>query len=474
MTDELDSLFNECHPAFPNHESWVKCRELMYGELTCLGRHTVTGMLAASGNQFVDWSGAYRLFSKQRVDVSQIMNVVQSNVLQETDCFPYIVAHMDDTVIKKTGKHIPGTAWRRDPLGPHFQTNFIWGQRFIQMSLALPRDGQIGQSRAIPVDFHHCPTVVRPRKTAEKEQWQAYKEEKKTAKLSRQGSDRIALLRKTLDDQGYKDKELVVGVDGSYTNKEVLKKLPQRVTLVGRIRKDTKLYALPQVKPGSGRKCVYGKQLPTPEEIRQSEQYPWQQVESWAAGKTHKFDLKIIRNVRWRSAGTQNLTLIVIRPLGYRLTKGSRILYREPAYLICTETGLDIKDILQAYLWRWEIEVDFREEKTLLGCGQAQVRNPSSAERLPSFVAAMYGLLHLASHRATTKPNNLMLPRPKWYPKKDANRITTGDLLNNLRAQLWAKANKLNFYDFVNKQIKERSLRNKETCNSSAAFYMRN
>ena len=83
------------------------------------------------------------------------------------------------------------------------------------MSLALPREGQIGQSGAIPVDFHHWPTVVRPRKTAEKEQWQAYKEEKKIAKLSRQGSDRIALLRKMLDAQGHKDKELVIGVDGS-------------------------------------------------------------------------------------------------------------------------------------------------------------------------------------------------------------------------------------------------------------------
>lgn len=128
------------------------------------------------------------------------------------------------------------------------------------MSLALPREGKIGQSRAIPVDFSPLPTVVRPRKTTKKEQWQAYKEEKKIAKLSRQGSDRIALLRKTLDDQGHKNKELVVGVDGSYTNKEVLKNLPQRVTL------------------------------------------------------------------------------IVIRPLGYRLSKGSRMLYWEPAYLICTET----------------------------------------------------------------------------------------------------------------------------------------
>ena len=474
LTDELDALFNECYPAFSNHGSWARCRDLMYGGLTCLGRHTVTGMLAASGKQFVDWSSAYRLFSKQRVDVTKILNIVQSNVLQETGYLPYVVAHMDDTVIKKTGKKIPGTAWRRDALGPPFHTNFIWGQRFIQVSLALPRDGQFGQSRAIPVDFHHCPTVVKPPKDAGEEQWQAFKEEKKTARLSRQGADRIVLLRENLDDQGYKGKELVIGVDGSYTNKEVLKNLPERTTLVGRIRKDTKLYALPVAQPGHGRRRVYGEQLPTPEEIRQSEQYPWQQVKAWAAGKTHNFDLKIIRDVRWRSAGSQNLTLIVIRPLGYRLSKGSRVLYRKPAYLICTQTDLNIKDILQAYLWRWEIEVDFREEKTLLGCGQAQVRNPNSAESLPAFVAAMYGLLHLASHRAALKPNTLMLPRPKWYPKDIEKRLTTGDLLNNLRAQLWAKATKMNFSDFVNKHIHQRSLRNYQNCNSYAAFYMRN
>jgi hypothetical protein len=159
--------------------------------------------------------------------------------------------------------------------------------------------------------------------------------------------------------------------------------------------------------------------------------------------------------------------LIIIRPLGYRLSKGSRMLYREPAYLICTETGLGIEDILQAYICVGKLK-SFREEKTLLGCGQAQVRNPNSAESLPAFVAAMYGLLHLASHRATSKPNTFMLQNG---PKKDEKRITTGDLLNNLRAQLWAKATELNFSDFVNKQFYIRSLRNTKTCK---ALYMRN
>ena len=48
-----------------------------------------------------------------------------------------------------------------------------------------------------------------------------------------------------LDKQGVNEKQLIVSVDGSYTNEEVLKNLPERVTLIGRIRKDTKLYAAP-------------------------------------------------------------------------------------------------------------------------------------------------------------------------------------------------------------------------------------
>ena len=122
---------------------------------------------------------------------------------------------MDDTIIKKTGKHIPGTSWRRDPLGPAFHTNFIWGQRFIQVSMALPKNGEIGQSRAIPVDFHHCPTVAKPKRKATDEEINQYKEQKKIFILSKQGSERIKLFRKNLDDNGAWDKQLIIGVDGS-------------------------------------------------------------------------------------------------------------------------------------------------------------------------------------------------------------------------------------------------------------------
>ena len=475
MIEEFDLLINGCSGAFTQSKLWEKARALSYGLLTCMGRHTITGALTASGKQFQDWTSAYRLFSKDRIDITRFFDVASSAVLQELASHRFIVAHMDDTIIKKTGRHIPGTSWRRDPLGPAFHTNFIWGQRFLQISLALPEQEKCAQSRAIPVVFHHCPTVKKPGKKATGKQWENYKEQAKIHKLSRQGSEQIKAFREKLNRQGASDKQLLIGVDGGYTNSEVLKNLPEGVTLIGRIRKDTKLYALPENQVGVGRKRVYGERLPTPERIRQSEEYPWVKVKAWAAGKSHQFSVKIVRHVRWRSAGEKhNLQLVVIRPLGYRLTKKSKILYRKPAYLICTDPELNIETLLQAYLWRWEIEVNFREEKSLFGCGEAQIRHPRSVEKVPAFIVAIYAFLLIANYKVMKSGNPLSLPRPKWYQNKTNSRITSGDMINNLRAQLWAKAVNINFSGFVNLERKSQTRKNVANPFTSAIFYMRN
>lgn len=472
---EFDLLFNCCQGAFNHPKLWEKARELAYGALTCMGRHTITGMLSASGQQFIDWSSVYRMFSQQRVDISKLYDVARSSVLQQLMPDQPIVAHMDDTLLKKTGRHVPGTAWRRDPLGPPFHTNFIWGQRFLQISMALSDHNQCAPSRAIPVDFHHCPTVKKPAKSADGQQWKQYREQQQIARLSRQGSLRIKELRDKLDEQGAYEKQLIMSVDGSYTNTEVLKNLPDRVTLIGRIRKDTKLYELPVKQTLLGRKRVYGERLPTPEQIRQSEQYPWIEVNAWAAGKEHQFNVKVVKDIRWRPAGEKHtLQLVVIRPLSYRLTKKSRLMYRRPAYLICTDPDLNIEKLVQFYLWRWEIEVNFKEEKSLLGCGHAQVRNPESAVSVPAFITALYALLHIASYTSVKTSNHQILPRPKWYKKQKDKRYTSGDLINNLRAQLWAKAIGIDFSSFVNLEIKTQRLKNKVNPSTSAMFYMRN
>jgi hypothetical protein len=103
------------------------------------------------------------------------------------------------------------------------------------------------QASALPIGFYHCPSIKKPNRLATEEKISEYKEQQPVAKLSHQGVLRIQELRKKLTEEGHQSKNLFVGVDGSYTNRTVLKQLPSNTTLIGRIRKDCKLYKIPEV-----------------------------------------------------------------------------------------------------------------------------------------------------------------------------------------------------------------------------------
>lgn len=451
----------------------LRAKDLAFGVINCVSRHTVTGLLTSCGKLFEDWSADYRLFQEDRMQVTGLFDVIRKETVSQLPDNQPIYAHMDDTLLRKRGKKVSGTAWRRDPLGPPFHTNFIWGQRFIQLSISLPENQGPSSARSIPVEFYHAPTARKPKKSDDPIKWNNYKEKQKQAKLSKQGVERIKVLREKLDKDGRQDRQLVVSVDGSYSNETVLRALPPRTTLIGRIRKDTVLNEIPDNSLGVGRNRVYGSQISTPEEIRQSKEYPWLNVVAHAAGKQHHFDVKVVRDIRWRKAGNQNLQLVVIRPLSYRLTKNSKLLYRKPAYLICTDPNMEIEELLQAYLWRWGIEVNFREEKTTLGCGQAQVTTPMPVEKVPAFIAAIYAMLLLAAHRAWKTNGNDHLPRAKWYPNTKSCKQTTGDIINQVRSQIYAQSTQINFTHFVNLHNLMQSRKIRPECTQAATFYCR-
>lgn len=121
-------------------------------------------MLCAAAEQFADWSAAYRLFTKERIDRQALFAPARDAVIERPRRDEPLVVMMDDTLIRKRGRKVHGTGWKRDPLGPHFCDNFAWGQRYLQRSAALPDDDCPGRARAIPVDFIHAPSPDKPRK----------------------------------------------------------------------------------------------------------------------------------------------------------------------------------------------------------------------------------------------------------------------------------------------------------------------
>lgn len=270
-------------------------------------------------------------------------------------------------------------------------------------------------------------------------------------KVSAVGVDRIKALRASMNaDPENVSRPLILAVDGSFTNKTVFRDLPLNTTVVGRIRKDSRLFLPPPPsdRPRRGRRRWYGDPLPTPEQIRQDPTIPWIAVPAWGAGQIHRFEVKTLSPVRWAGSGEKNVRLVVIRPLAYRPRRRARLLYRDPVYLLCTDPDLPLGQLLQSFLWRWEIEVNFRDEKTVLGVGEAQVRTKSAVETVPCLIVAAYAFLLLAY--AEVGQGRIGLPVPKWRRMAPEERDSTPRLIGALRSQLWGRALGVNLSHFVN------------------------
>lgn len=431
--------------AFCQRRTARRAERLGLSQLACLGRHTITGLLSTCGRELEDWSADYRLYSHDPWDPHDLFRPVLGGVLAYLGSDDPVVLGIDDTGVKKTGTHIRGVAYRRDPLSPPFHVNFIRAQRFLQCSAMLPTAGLPAGARGIPIRYEHVPPVPRPKRSAPPEAWKAYKAQQRAENLSTRAVEVLRSVRQELDERhDANGRVLVVGVDGGYTNKTVLKGLPPHTTLIGRVRKDAELFYPPQPAEQApvGTKRQYGKPAPRPESLRQDESVPWQEVQAFAAGQIRSFRVKTLESVLWKKAGAnRRLRLVVIAPVGYRLRKGSKLLYRQPAFLICTDPKLPLAKVVQYYVWRWEVEVNHRDEKQLIGVGQAQVRSPKSVDRQPAFAVASYAMLLVAGVRAFgTEATQGTLPPPKWRAKQPKQRITTQDLIRQLRSEVWAYA----------------------------------
>ncbi len=441
----IDALWTVSRDAFRQHRTWKRARRLGLSQLACLGRHTVAGLICAAGRQADDWSADYRLFARDQWEADDLFAPVLRGTLHLLPENAPLVAALDDTRLPKSGRKIPGVGYGRDPMSPPFHVNLVPGQRFVQLSAMVPAGAAPAPARGVPVRFHHRPPVPKPKASAGEQEKKAYRKKCAENNLSTCGRAQIKQLRHEMDQRHQaKNRKLVVSGDGSYTNKTVLRHLPDRTTFIGRIRKDAKLHRppRPEQQPQVGSKRRYGDVAPTPEELRKDESVPWQPVAAYASGKTHTFRVKEMKPILWRKAGADlAVRIVVIAPVGYRLRKGGKLLYRQPAYLLCSDLNLPLEELLQYYLWRWDIEVNHRDEKQLIGVGQAQVWSRQSVDRQPALAVASYAYLLLAALRVYgINERGPALPVPKWQTQSANQRVSTQKLLQALRSEIWAYA----------------------------------
>jgi hypothetical protein len=372
---EFLAIVQDWRAVFPQQRTFQRGVRQALGSLVCLGRRCLTRIIWTNGGQNRSWGAEYFLHSRCQWAPQQLFPPILKRALAYCPGRLVGVA-IDDTRLRKTGRAIQQAFFQRDPLSPPFHLNLMLGLRFLQASLLVPlhRNAPVG-TRALPIRFQEVSRVKRPGKKATEEMRKQHKEAVKQMNLSRSFVDMGGQLRQELDQNGGRDKILVLTVDGSFCNRTCFGGIPERTILLARARKNAKLCFRAVDDP----RRFYAVEKFTPEQVRKDDDRVWKTTKIFYGGKRRKVRYKQAANVYWQGGAKKlPLRLIVIAPTPYRKSKSKKMYYRDPAYLLTSDLRSSIKQLLQIYFDRWQIEVNHREEKDTLGVGQAQLWNPIS------------------------------------------------------------------------------------------------
>lgn len=418
-------------PAFSSHRSFQRARNYAFAILGGFGvKRTLSNISISTGELDKKPSAIYKFFSKLKWNSDELFNPILEKSLKYFNK-GYIAIGVDDSKFKKTGKKIPNASWHRDPMSPPFHTNLMWGSRFLQFSVLLPLYEKFSNTcRAIPIRFIDAPPLKKPGKRATSEEKDTYVEAKMTHNLSTIFVDHARKLRDFLTGIGFASMRIIFVCDGSFCNTICMTMTIANSFILARCRKNAVLC----FKAEGDKRRKYSECKFTPESVRKDKSISYRKKLFYYGGEYRTVRFKEVKKVLWqRVTKTLSLRLIVIAPLPY--VRGGIRNYREPAYLLTTDLETPVEDLIQMYLDRLQIEYNFRDEKSFIGVGHAQVRNEKSVSKAPAFAVAVYSALLLASVESNgdiySKESDIL---PSW--RNPSRRPSIRTLMKQLYSEL--------------------------------------
>jgi hypothetical protein len=405
----------------PSFENFVL---LMEGWILAGARAMTSTALESCGRFPKHFGTYYRFFSRAVWSPDRLGDALLRMVLAfaPAGC---LVAAVDDTIARKSGKNIWGANVHHDPLG--FVPNTLcFGHNWVVLAVII-RVPLVERSVAVPIYWR----LYRSKKGREGRS--RHGRERKTAGTTTSRTHRtrpelaVEMLQRLRQNVSVERVIQVVG-DSAYGGKSITRHLPEGVVALSRLPMNAALYALPPKRaPGcNGRPRVKGKRLPTPEQMAE-EARGWKTAMAHLYGKRVRVLYKTTVTLWYNSAGKHPLRIVVVRdPNGRR---------KDDAFF-STDANARPESILETYALRWSLEVAFRDSKQTLGFERSQARTAHAVQRTGPFAFVSYTLTvaWFCQHGHHLYPQGISI-MPWYRHKRTPSFANMLQLLRNLLRQ---------------------------------------
>lgn len=355
-------------PGFRN--AWV----VFAGWVQTMGTHAVTQSLVVTDvARRVHHERYHRFFSRGAWKPDAVGRLLFERILSLlVGPDERIVAALDDTLASKKGPAVWGIGSHLDAVRSTKQFRvFCFGHVWVVLSVVVSVPFS-SRRWSLPVLFR----LYRNKKECQK-RGDTYR------KKTELGREMVDVLVGWLG-----ARKVDVVADSAYCNDTLMGNLDARVTVIGAIRPDAVLTALPtkHEQKQTGRRRKRGKLLPKPEQLFADSRKPWRNIKLTLYGRVTVVHYKTMVAQWYRGAGTRPGRIVIVRVDEGKLPM--RVFF-------CADAERQVDAVLLTYSWRWSLEVCFKDLKQLLGFADSSARKRQAVERMAPFVGYAYTMLVL-------------------------------------------------------------------------------
>jgi hypothetical protein len=417
---ELAFLILAFRPLF-SQRVWGCAKVLLIGAVLAPGKRTVTSALRVMGlSDEHHFQNYHRALNRAVWNCRHAGLILLRMLLTTFVPSGPLVLGLDDTIERRWGARIRARGIYRDPVrssDSHFVKTS--GLRWLSLML-LAEIPWAGRVWALPFLTALAPSE------------RYWHKQGHNPKLLTDWARQLVLQVQ----RWFPARTLVVVADGAFASLQLLSEWAARrrpIICITRLRLDARLFrpAPPRKKGAMGRPRLVGTRLPSLQQVLSNRRTKWQRlfVNDWYGQGRRLIELTSGTAV-WYHTG---LPPVPIRWVLVRDPKGKF----ETRALLCTQLDQHPRQILQWFLWRWQVEVTFQEVRSHLGVETQRQWSDLAIARTTPVLLGLFSIVTLLAHRLV-RNGQLPIRQAAWYTKTQA---TFSDAIAAVRQQLWHPAN---------------------------------